>query len=254
MNLDTLREGLADCPSNLALEELVTEDLSADRAREVRAHVSTCDRCRDRVAQRRGGFEAFPEVDAAALLAGIKEKDVAPVLHPPRPWGRAKVWAPVLLAVAAAVLLFVMPQSPAPVGPPEIGDTVRVKGALGLHVHRARGDHAEVVTGRDRFRPGDRLRFVVDLPADGYVQVVGVEASGRLYSAWPRTGPGQARSAGRGLALPGAVELDDAPGRETLHLVWCPSAPPQCRTKGTARPPACQADCLSTAFVLEKAP
>jgi hypothetical protein len=130
-----------------------------------------------------------------------------------------------------------------------------MKGGLALHVFRLAGDHAEEALSGDRFAPGDRLRFVVDLPAEGHVSVLGAEAGGALYTAWPLEPGMQTRfAAGTGIELPGAVALDDQPGRETLYLVHCPVkvGTPAC-TLGTYSKPSCPKSCAMTAFILDKA-
>jgi hypothetical protein len=130
-----------------------------------------------------------------------------------------------------------------------------MKGGLALHVFRLAGDHGEEALSGDRFAPGDRLRFVVDVPAEGHVSVLGIEAGGALYTAWPLEPSVQTRFvSGTGIELPGAVELDDQPGRETLYLVHCPLkvGTPAC-TLGADGKPSCPESCAMTAFVLDKA-
>jgi hypothetical protein len=124
---------------------------------------------------------------------------------------------------------------------------VRLKGGLALHVHRQRGSASEEAVSGGRFADGDRLRFVVDLPAPGQVMIQGVEATGNVYRAWPLDGAAAPLPAGPGQVLPGAVSLDGARGRELLYLVHCPG-PPTC----TGAPPRCQPGCATTAFVLDK--
>src|SRR5690606_28733233 len=99
-------------------------------------------------------------------------------------------------------------------------DGVRWKGEkTALHVFRLQDGHAVEALSGDRFEPGDRLRFRIDLTEAGRVAIVGVEPTGRLYRAWPLDGPPPLMARGEGLELPGAVALDDAPGPETLYLV-----------------------------------
>ena len=100
---------------------------------------------------------------------------------------------------------------------------MREKGSAALHVYRKVGERAVEALSGDSFAPGDTLRFVVDLPAPSRVSVLGVEASGALYVAWPQDDKAAvARGAGKAQALEGAVVLDEKLGRETLYLVTCP--------------------------------
>jgi hypothetical protein len=116
------------------------------------------------------------------------------------------------------------------------------------------------VASGETFHPGDRLRFVVDLPFSGHVNVLGVEASGKLYVAWPiAENVPTLREVGMLQELPGALGLDASSGREMLYLVECPVAvgPPAiaCQVKslpGASAPLVCPSGCLLTPFVLHK--
>jgi hypothetical protein len=240
--LDTLRAGKPGCPSDLALDRLHHGELAADPAEALRRHLGGCADCAARLAERTRGFDAVPGADPRRVLAGIRRGLDAPAPRARWPWLAA------LAGVAASLALLPLLR---PGGPAS-----RTKGGLALHVYRARGERAEAMISGDRFAPGDRLRFVVDLPSAGAVRVVGVEARGALYTAWPQDpaapstlGPGE------GIALPGAVALDAQPGRETLYLVHCPAplGPPVCAA-AAGEAPRCTAGCALSPFVLEKGP
>jgi hypothetical protein len=263
---DHLREGGPGCPSSLVLDRLLAGELPPGEAAEVTAHAAACDVCARRVTTRRAGFAAFPGVDAGALqariaararppapaLVGLRRAAIGLVRRGPRSVAAASVAA---AAVAVAVLATVV--APRPPGEPS-EETVAVKGGPALHVYRLRDERAEEVPSGTRVAPGDRLRFVVDLPAAGTVAIVGVERSGRLYTAWPPPGTdvGEARrEGGVRQELAGAVAVDDAPGPETLYLVHCPgetAGPPVCTSRGAQVPPLCPAGCALTPFVLAK--
>ena len=275
-DFERLREGQAPCPSALALDRLVAGELTDAARSETEAHLVACADCAGRVAHLRAGFDAMEGVDPRALLAGVRRRlDDEPARTGWRAFlarwlgdGRLP-WAPLAAAGAAlVVLLVVLPRS----GPDDPDGSVRRKGGLALHVHRLAVDRAtnpiagsggaeasseEVLSG-DRFRPGDRLRFVVDLPRDGHVAIVGVDADGGLYEAWPLGGGAvdTLRSAGRRQVLPGAVSLDDKPGRETLYLVHCAPevGPPRCTSRGVDAAPVCPATCALSPFVVDKEP
>lgn len=87
--------------------------------------------------------------------------------------------------------------------------------------------------------------------------VVGLEASGELYAAFP-VGRGEVRSRplgqGADQVLPGAVELDDSIGREALVLVRCSQAfelrELEVADGRLVAPPGC----ATSPFLLEKVP
>ncbi len=251
-DFDKLRTGRPDCPSDLTLDRLHAGELPREKATEAERHVAGCADCGARMAERRAGFGAIEGVDPRVMLARIRTG----IDKPASPSERLSGWlrrqfAPLAVAAVAAVALVVVTQQQV-----EPGGT-RMKGSLGLHVYRLAGDHSEEVVSGGVFAPGDRIRFVIDLPAEGHVAVLGVESSGALYTAWPLEPGVQTRFVeGSDIELPGAVSLDEKPGRETLHLVQCPLevGPPDCTSGGADAAPVCPAGCVSTPFVMDKQP
>ena len=264
-----LREGEAGCPSDLVLDRLHAGELPEAESRQITVHVEGCATCPGRMAARQEGFAGFPEVDPRPLLSAIRRR-----LHEsaPEPVGRrwlrqlGLIFAPVAAVTAALAVFMLVRHGGTPSGstPPGGEDSApyenRVKGALGLYVYRLSDGKTPQVQGTvsgDRFAPGDRLRFVVDLPSSGQVQIVGVESDGDLYVAWPGPGSDSVRTfrpAGKSQELPGAVALDTSPGRETLYLVHCAAAstPPSCTSQGVAKPPQCPPGCRLVPYLIDK--
>ena len=270
-DLTELRPGAQGCPSDLQLDELLAGELTPALRKQLQAHLSSCSPCAERLQAFREGFDAFPEAAPAAIQATLevaadqaRRVDAAQGQTATSPWhhkllgwlhARGPLLAPLAVGAAAAVVLVAHPGR---LGErdTEVTGGVRAKGSLALHVHRMRAGRSEEMLSGASFQPGDRLRFVVDLPWPGFVSVVGVETNGTLYVAWPLdpdTGP-TLRPEGNSLALPGAVALDASPGPEVLHLVLCPeqAGAPACVTQGPQAPPTCQPGCSSTPFVLRK--
>lgn len=251
-DFSTLRAGGPECPSDFALDRLHSGELPREEAQETERHVAGCAECGARMAERRAGFDAIEGVDPRVMLARIRTGLDRP---PPRSarlldWMRRQL-APLAMVAAAAVALVVS------TGQEDRPAVTRAKGALALHVFRFAGDHAEEAVSGGTFAPGDRLRFVVDLPAEGFVSVLGVESSGALYTAWPLEPGTQTRfGAGNGIELSGAVSLDAQPGRETLYLAHCPVevGAPRCTSGGASAAPVCPAGCVTTPFILVKKP
>lgn len=279
IDFSKLREGLSSCPSDFALDGLQGAALSSEEEGRLQKHVAGCESCTTRMAARRAGFEAFPDVDERKMLAAIRTRLAEPEAAP-RLFARLAAFfrAPQTLAFAGAlsilaVVLIVRHDSKPPQQAEDSVlpvDQVREKGGFGLHVYRQRGEGAEEMLSGERFRPGDRLRFGVDLPTEGHLSIVGIDERGELYTAWPlpASGPAQPvensadlrpdtqRPAGKGQTLPGAVTLDESPGDEALYLVTCPisKGAPTCRSQGPGREPACQDGCAQLRFVIKKTP
>ncbi|MCA9547083.1 MAG: hypothetical protein KC613_21925 [Myxococcales bacterium] len=268
-----LRAGEADCPSDLALDQYLARGLEAAALAEVQAHLDDgCAACAARLSERRAGFAAFGQVDERKLLARIRgELDTRQSFFGDwfTGWSTTlkRLIVPVGLAAAAALVVFLRPVDPGAdrvtgslTAEPGVGalqgpDGVRTKGGLNLQVHRMVGSGSEAVLSGDPFAPGDRIRFLVDLPSEGQVKVVGVEADGTLYTAWPlEEGTATRLPQGADQALPGAVELDDTVGTETLFLVHCPQADtaPTCRSQGPGAAPTCDAGCSLSKFTVTK--
>ncbi len=253
-DLHSLRAGRPDCPSDFALDRLHAGELPPEKASDAERHVAGCADCGVRMAERRAGFGAIEGVDPRAMLArirtGLDAPERAPLSVRLTGWLRRLLGPAAVLAAAGIAFLVINSRQVEPSG-------TRLKGSLALHVFRLEGERSVEMSSGDTFAPGDRLRFVVDLPTEGYVTVLGVEASGALYTAWPLDPALPTRlPAGRSLELPGAVALDDQPGRETLYLMLCPpeAGPPSCRSAGPGEKPVCPAGCLATPFVVEKKP
>ncbi len=248
-----------DCPSALALERhrLGLPDPHDDGA--VAAHVRDCLDCQRWLARARAG--SAPGFDAAAALAEVQRR-AAPAEVIRGPWRRPVVGAGVVLALAAGILVFAArPDDPArraavaPDDPDGVG--TRIKGGLALYAWRARadGETDRLISGA-RVAPGDRIRFVVDLPEAGQVRVIGVEEDGAPYVAWPLDASlSLKRPAGDGQALGGAGYIDEAAGVERFHLVWCPAdgpAPTCTAGDDPAAAPRCPETCRTTPFVVHK--
>lgn len=240
LDFTKLRSGNADCPSDLKLDRLAGGELDDAARVSTEAHVTGCEACTARMAERRAGWNAHP-VDPRKLLAAVRRAEPAPV-----PWTRklAPFFAALVLGGAALALML----KPAP--EPE----TRFKGGLQLRVFRLENGHAREVESGSQFATGDKLRFVVDLPSAGAVEVLGVEQSGNLYRAWPQGSDDVQRTAGSGVELPGAVALDATPGDETFFLVHCPgqTVAPTCTSAGAGVAPRCGSGCNSTSFLVKK--
>ncbi len=243
---DTLRSGTPGCPSDLALDRLVARELDATATTQLEAHVAGCASCQARLTTLRQGWAAHPAVDERKLLAHIRQAAAAE----PTPWWR-RLQLPALGAVLATGVMVVALWR----APPTTDDGLRAKGGLLLRVYRATAEgNAEALESGATLRGGDRLRFVADFPANGMAAIVGVEASGALYVAWPTEQSAAAVKKGVGVELPGAVALDDSSGDETLFLVHCPgrAEPFTCTSTGPGQAPACGTGCSSVAFAMRK--
>ncbi|HEY6907941.1 MAG TPA: zf-HC2 domain-containing protein [Myxococcales bacterium] len=184
------------CLSALQLDRFATGELDDAAAAEVRAHLQTCPQCSQAVESMRPR-EPLPALRAVPL-------------RPRRPIRLVAAVAGV--AAAAGVLLVLRPSVP----------RERSKGsgfALGMYVQH--GGEVRRAGAGEEVAPGDAVRFVVTVPADGYVAVLSLDAQGRgsiYYPAGPRAAP---VSRGSDLALPLGTRLDATVGEERIVGLFC---------------------------------
>lgn len=268
-DLDALLTRDPEHPTELDLDEWVAGVLTTERAAEIDTHCAGCEMCAAYVAEVRQGPVAIPGLDPDrafdAIWARASEPEPEPEAAPvePQPSGfmtwLKRLLSPgglALVAVgAAAVAFFVLRSGPPDPGPVDPG--IRLKGDFALELARKTTAGAQAMASGDAFAADDEIRFVVTLPTDGVVRVVGVEADGTLYTAWPlpQHGADPRMKAGEAQQLAGAVRLDGRAGRETMHLVLCPAATePACTSAGSDAAPTCPAGCRTTPFVIVKQP
>jgi len=203
-------------PSELTLDRYVAGELGDSARAEVDRWLAADPTRAARIAERR----AFPSPLSGARGEQLFARIATAV--EPRP-SRFMSWLRALtspggvggLVVVIALALVVT-------RPWESGEVLRVKGGFGFLVHRKTATGSEVFVSGDIARPGDVLRFEVDLPEPRHVLVLSHEQQGTLSVAWPLDGSESSRRVEAGpRALDGAVELDEAVGDEWLHALSC---------------------------------
>ena len=216
-----------DCPSELRFERWQLGELAPADQAALDAHASGCPHCEARLAERRSLLENISPAERNRMLRHILGAGAA--AKAPAPWWRRIFgdWglSPAFAAAAALVVGVVYVGNRA--GPSsDEADILRTKGSMSLSVYRERSGEVEIARSGERMQKGDRLRFGIEVPKAGHIMIVGVEAEGSYYVCHPASGSGRSSevAAGRTEALPGAIELDDSIGRESLHLVHCPEA------------------------------
>ncbi len=198
----------------LTLDLLAVGDLEADRAVPVEAHLDHCPACRERLWRIRKDLSmARRRMPERLPVEAFRRRERAE-RRSPGPWiAAAAGWA----AAACGLLVW----SPWRSAPADIGDatvaadagvSVRARGSFGLSVLRGRGDGVERIGAVAVCRPGDRLQFEPDLPADGWFHVVDVQDDGQAQAWLPATPVGE-------VALDHSFELDDYAGAERVYFV-----------------------------------
>ncbi len=253
----SLRVGGSSCPSDLALDRLHAGELQGEAKTHIESHLKDCPVCPQRMAERQAGFDAFPQLDSRPVLAAVHRKLAEPSPSVVSRFSLRRLFAVLIPAAAVGVVTMIMLVGGKPTSQLPQMDGVREKGSSALHVFRQSGERSTEMLSGDSFSPGDRVRFIVDLPRRGHIAVLGIESAGTLYVAWPQDDKSVTLfDAGKGQQLEGAVALDEKPGRETLYLVNCPESVGSpvrvCQSAGSASPPTCPSGCSLGPFVLQK--
>lgn len=240
----------AGCLSDFLFDQFMSSDLSASSAAEdVRAHLASCYRCRNRLAELEA-IEAPPFEDLFAQSLKRKSRRNATRLAIPA----------MALAAAAALVIGVREKRNA-----EAPAVTRSKGVLSLDLVR-RGSSGEVTRpaqGEAVF-PGDALRFEVTAARAGFVTVLGLDAAGAVTVYAPTSESTFHLEAGAPTVLPGSVVADETLGPERIVALHCAKPSSLDELQAAARRALSQAGgnplrvkelgtpCSETSFIIDK--
>jgi hypothetical protein len=215
------------CLSDFALDELVAaRSLHVEPARESTAHLATCSRCAERLAE----FEAVEPPPFAAARPSAKRRRrrrAVSLMYA----GFATL---LLLGGFGAVRSHVLPIA-GDTATPSVYDTTRTKGALSLVVIiRDISGNVRRITPGEVVHPGESLRFELTTAESGYVGVIGLDAAGVTTVYAPAQGTMTSVTGGSPAALPNAIVMDETLGTERLVAVVCrePRSAEQLKTAG----------------------
>jgi hypothetical protein len=227
------------CLSELALDEWLADEGSAEERAAWQAHLSSCAECQARREQRHAFNLRYLASSQDLELAGVRHaelaardgasgaKQVLPV--PSRAASRAQRFPRSLtwlgsgaLAAAASIVLFLAFSED-----PELG--VRSKGSRLLDFYVKSAGQVRLGAPGELVHAGDALRFVVPRTELRYVVVLGRDSRGVASVYFPRGASAEraesgGEALGSGVALGASVVLDDAPGEERLYGVFCERA------------------------------
>jgi hypothetical protein len=184
------------CPSDFAFDRQIAGELGGEEKSAFEAHVSTCERCTQRLEELSQEKEAFRKDSPALVLRAMSGRRRA------MPWP----WLAGAVAMAAGVILFVRGRERG------AGDYVGVKGTPGVQLLVHREEETHIWDGRSPVHPGDGLALRVACEGLGHVVVAAPEGARwqRLSdSACPQTED----------LLPFTLIVDSQPGDEKLAVV-----------------------------------
>jgi hypothetical protein len=232
-----------DCVSDLRLDQLRVAELSDAQATAIREHLSNCAECHQRYAllcedaarfgQHGPSFEKLISGAASQLRTADPQaaRSLPSRCQPSATSRRFAIWAS-FAAAAGLVLLIAQGLREQERGAQSIPTsnasselaTERTKGAsASFDFVVRRGEHTVLGIAGMALYPGDRLRFTVSASRAMHWGVWGVDAGGQV-SAYATSARLMQVSAGRQVALPQTVELDDSAGHEHIVAVFCEGA------------------------------
>jgi hypothetical protein len=197
------------CISDLQFDKWQAGELSPQTEQHLESHVATCARCSGRRRQLAS--------DAAHFLVQFP---TPPATAPaPTSLSKRRYWlaaASTTLAAAAALVLWLrMPQG-------DFGTRSKGTAHLGFFIKRA-GQVTPGVAGQRVFA-GDQLRFTVTASKPQHLAILGRDGTGATFVYHSASARSTAVGAGREVPLASSVELDAAPGTETVWAIFCDEA------------------------------
>lgn len=267
-NVPQIKKNGLECPSEHMLDLYVLEDLEKEESDALAAHIEQCSICSEKTHLATLGFDAYPDYDTKQAIDRLHQLSAGLDAPPwvemalgrsssPKKFQLLRLWrfrkvAAVLGVLIVGVLALFLHNTFNRVD--DTTEFVRAKGGLKLEVLRSRAGSVEEILSGEHFREGDRLRFRVSLPHEGYVMVVGVEQNREVFPCYPIGGKAKKLSNGRDVLLPGAVQLDHSRGKEWLHLILCrsPFSANDIRPSDTTGGIRSPQGCISDSFEMHK--
>jgi hypothetical protein len=202
----------ADCLSDFVIDGLIADELEAEEVVAARAHASACERCASQIARAETEQAAFAA--SAPALPGLAPGAPVARLGERRIPRLAKASA--ILAFAAALLLFVRWQKTG-----SVDSGLRTKGHPRLGLVMKHGEAVRIAGPDELASPGDQLRFRYTSAVATYLAILSVDGAGHASIYYPTEAETAHVEAGTDVLLEAAIQLDDAPGTETIYALFC---------------------------------
>ena len=207
------------CISDLSFDAMAAGELQDAERQALQQHVSGCARCQARERALSDVSARFTAEQPGRVPADRIASGVRPIASErAKPSSRARTWllaATVGVAAAAGALLAISP-GVEPHPPSE-----RVKGAEHIAFFLKRGDQVQRGAREQRVQRGDKLRFLYSAPRARYLAIVSLDSARQVSVFYPASERAERIEPGIDVALPSAVELDDALGEERVYALFC---------------------------------
>jgi hypothetical protein len=202
------RDRSADCLSDLVFDRLLAGEIDDQQRRFVASHLEKCIDCQARYKEIIIGQQSFQNAANGIVLKGNKEKSSRRPLN--FYWLAASSAALIILFTGLWIAVF---------DQRDLGTRTKGDNKIGFFVkHGAKvrqGSPGEVIC------PGDSLRFVYSSRQPTYLAIVSVDQAQQVSVYYPDGKTAKLIEAGREIALPESVVVDDVLGQETFYGLFC---------------------------------
>ena len=209
-----------ECISDLRFDACFAEELAAGELASLREHVSQCTRCQAREAQLAEQRERFAAANALPAWLAPVQVDAKTRVR----WSRSAA----LTSAAACALVIIGIGMLRGAREPTLG-SARSKGGESISFVK-RGTDVRRGTRERPLHPGDKLRFTYTTGALRYLAILSLDGRQRASLYYPNGLQAARIAPGVDVALPSAVELDDAVGAESIFALFRDSAIELCRS------------------------
>ncbi len=207
----------------LQLDELALGLLAPEQKAALEAHVAGCARCKADLEAHTQAREHFSAAVLPKTLGAVRARAEAEGFGKPKGlFGIVSLrkfgflLAP--LAAAAAILLFLKPQS-------TTEPDVLTKGGASVSAFARRGDRVFAVSPSEHVRPGDAVRLVLQPGPQTFALVLSIDSLGHVTQWFPQAGAASAPIVPhQRLELPGSIVLDATPGSEHVFALLSSAA------------------------------
>ena len=204
--------------SSETLDLLMLASLEEGERQKARAHLNACGECQKRWTELEEDSQRFMKFVLPRTLPMVEERAAKVTFWDwVRRHGRV-LYPAVALGAAGLLVMVVTPQlSESELAPEPV---YQLKGGARVEVVAQQGEVQRPVTDETVLTEGDRIRFLVEPAGARFLLLASRDGEG-AFSVYYPYGGAQSGALGEGFGeLPGSIELDAAPGPETLFAIF----------------------------------
>lgn len=204
------------CPSALAFDRWLADELGPAKVEELERHLATCARCQSSIREVRLARAAFSGEPPPWLAQ--------PLVSPPAPAdGRSRrgAIAAVVGGVGLAAVIVLWARGPAESRLDVGSATTRSKGTARVSLFVQHAGAVRLASDGEHVLPGDAIEFAYSTDRSEYLAVVSVDGADHASAYYAREGRAVRVEAARGVPVDQSTVLDATLGEEVLYALFC---------------------------------